>query len=374
MVTHFPGTPPGLPGLGETLLVFAPHPDDECLAAAGLMQRALRAGAAVHVCVVTDGENAPWIQRAYEKRWRIGPRERERFGRIRREEALRGLAEVGVPAQAVHFLHWPDQGLTPLLLSASEEPVERLAALLTALRPALMIAPSCADLHPDHSALAVLLDLACATLASGARPHRLAYRIHRRRGAPAPSSATLALSETERVGKRRALVCHRTQLTVHRRSMLSFQSAVEEFSTTAASPAEHTGHAVAAAAWHAGELRLQLRLRARLGAHGPAELLLLGARAGHDRWCTRVALRRGEDRPPLRDARTGAEWGRVRAVRRPGGWELCVPAGVLPLASSLHAKLERARGFFDPSGWIEVAAEQPKMVEGNAPTFVLLCS
>lgn len=374
MVTHFPGRPPGLPGAGETLLVFAPHPDDECLAAAGLMQRALRAGAAVHVCVVTDGENAPWIQRAYEKRWRIGPRERERFGRIRREEALRGLAEVGVPAQAVRFLHWPDQGVTPLLLAAREEPVERLAALLTELRPALMIAPSCADLHPDHSALAVLLDLACATLAPGARPRRLAYRIHRRRGASAPSCATLALSETERIVKRRALACHRTQLTVHRRNLLSFQSAVEEFAAAAASPADHAGHAVAAAAWHDGELRVQLALRARLGSHGPAELLLLGARAGRERWCARVALRRGEGQPPLRDARTGAEWGRARAVRRPGGWELCVPAGVLPRASSLHAKLERAHGFFDPSGWIEVAAESRQVAEGNAPSFVLLCS
>jgi LmbE family N-acetylglucosaminyl deacetylase len=372
MVMDIPGTPPGLPGAGETLLVFAPHPDDECLAAVGLMQRALRAGAAVHVCVVTDGENAPWIQRAYEKRWRIGPRERERFGRIRREEALRGLAEVGVSEQAVHFLHWPDQGLTALLLAASEEPVERLAALLAELRPARMIAPSCADLHPDHSALALLLELACATLAPGARPRRLTYRIHRRRAAPAPTCSTLELKDPERVVKRRALACHRTQLTVHRRRMLAFQSAVEEFSATAASPADHAGHAVAAAAWHAGELRLQLQLRARLGSHGPAELLLLGARAGRERWCARVALRHGEDQPPLRDARTGAEWGRARAERSESGWELRIPAVVLPQASSLHAKLERARGFFDPSGWIEVPAEPPTVGEVNGRTFVLL--
>src|SRR5438552_16950163 len=44
------------PPLGRRLLVVAPHPDDEVLAAGGLMARILRQPGTVHVVVATDGE------------------------------------------------------------------------------------------------------------------------------------------------------------------------------------------------------------------------------------------------------------------------------------------------------------------------------
>ena len=44
----------------EKTLIIAPHPDDESIAAAGLMQRALAAGGDVRVLFVTDGDNNPW--------------------------------------------------------------------------------------------------------------------------------------------------------------------------------------------------------------------------------------------------------------------------------------------------------------------------
>src|SRR5207249_248864 len=62
----------------DRVLLIAPHPDDETLAAGGLLQRVLAAGARLRVLFVTDGENNPWAQRATERRWRIGARDRER--------------------------------------------------------------------------------------------------------------------------------------------------------------------------------------------------------------------------------------------------------------------------------------------------------
>ena len=44
----------------DRLLVVAPHPDDETIAAGGLIQSALHAGAAVRVLFATDGDNNPW--------------------------------------------------------------------------------------------------------------------------------------------------------------------------------------------------------------------------------------------------------------------------------------------------------------------------
>ena len=48
-----------LPALGARLLVLAPHPDDEVLGAAGMIDAAVRRGAAVRVVVATDGEAGP---------------------------------------------------------------------------------------------------------------------------------------------------------------------------------------------------------------------------------------------------------------------------------------------------------------------------
>ena len=80
----------------DRLLVFAPHPDDETLATGELIQVARAAGAAVRVVFATDGDNNPWPQRWCERRWHIGPAERERWGRRRRGEAEAALARLGV--------------------------------------------------------------------------------------------------------------------------------------------------------------------------------------------------------------------------------------------------------------------------------------
>src|SRR5205085_944203 len=97
------------------LLLLAPHPDDEALAMGGLLQRATTAGATARVVFLTDGENNPWPQRAAERRWRIGPQERARWGARRRTEALRSLRTLGIEPAHVSFLGLPDQLLTAAL-------------------------------------------------------------------------------------------------------------------------------------------------------------------------------------------------------------------------------------------------------------------
>ena len=48
----------GLPSVaaGKTIIVFAPHPDDEALIAAGRVRAGLTSGATVKVVVVTNGD------------------------------------------------------------------------------------------------------------------------------------------------------------------------------------------------------------------------------------------------------------------------------------------------------------------------------
>ena len=114
----------------QRLLVIAPHPDDETLAAGGLLQRSIAAGGTVRVVLVTDGKNNPWPQRMIERKWRLGPKARTRWAARRRAETLEALDCLGVPASSTVFLQFPDQGLTSLLLAGGGRLVSALVAEL----------------------------------------------------------------------------------------------------------------------------------------------------------------------------------------------------------------------------------------------------
>ena len=88
-----------LPPLGRSILVLAPHPDDEVLGAAAVIDVARRSGAQVHVLVATDGERGPDKTGAPD------------LGEERREETRRALGDLGLGADAVTFLGYADGSL-----------------------------------------------------------------------------------------------------------------------------------------------------------------------------------------------------------------------------------------------------------------------
>jgi LmbE family N-acetylglucosaminyl deacetylase len=347
------------PGPGDRVLLLAPHPDDETLSAGGLLQRVLARGGRAFVAFATDGENNPWTQRLVERRWRVGPEDCARFGRRRRDEALAALAELGVPAADAVFLGLPDQAITHLVLSGSETAVEEIASLITARRPTLLIAPSLFDLHPDHSALAVLVRLAAARVEPGRRPRHLSYLIHRSRGntfaeaADGPATLRFDPSEKEKDRKRRAICRHTTQLAVHRRKFLSFADRPEIFISGEPATAGDGPHPVRLVGVGPDILRLEVELHPRLGAFGRPTLHLAGGAPGERRtfW---LDLRWRRGRADVRDFGSGEITGRaaLRGGRRGGIVE--VPLQALPASRGLYVKLERRFGFFDEGGWLEL--------------------
>ena len=76
------------------ILILAPHPDDECLQTAGVIRSAAAAGAEVSVCFATNGEYAA-----------------ESDAAVRAAESRQVLAALGVPAERVWFLGYPDTGM-----------------------------------------------------------------------------------------------------------------------------------------------------------------------------------------------------------------------------------------------------------------------
>ncbi len=210
----------------DRLLVLAPHPDDETLATGGILQQARAAGASVRVVIASDGDNNPWPQRWIERRWRIDAASRARWGRRRRAESLRALAILGVPGDAVRHLGWADLGLTDLLMAGAEAE-QVLADELASFAPTHLAAPLAIDHHPDHNALAVLVELALARL-PGQRPRRLGYLVH----GPAlgdSAHARCRLGAAQREAKRTAVFAHATQVSLSERRLLAIAAREECF-------------------------------------------------------------------------------------------------------------------------------------------------
>ncbi len=89
------------------VMLFAPHPDDESLAAGVFLQRAIAAGAAVRVVYATDGERNCWPQRVLEGKVRIREKDRRRWGVRRQAEALAAFGLLGSKATTSNFFPCP---------------------------------------------------------------------------------------------------------------------------------------------------------------------------------------------------------------------------------------------------------------------------
>ncbi|MGA0587301.1 PIG-L deacetylase family protein [Dyella sp. KRB-257] len=208
------------------LLVVAPHPDDETLATGVLIQRVLAAGGAVHVLLLSDGDNNPWPQRWLERRVRIGAAERARWATRRRREFRAAMAVLGMRDGAFTALGWPDQGLTRRVQCKLAASLPALRAVLDAFDPDLVAMPALDDRHPDHAAAHVLMRLAMH--GRGIVPATWLYRVH---GGPREGGAGFALPSDAamQARKRMALACHASQLALSASRMARLAARVERY-------------------------------------------------------------------------------------------------------------------------------------------------
>jgi len=209
----------------DRVLVVAPHPDDESLATGGLIQRVCAAGAAIRVIWATNGDNNPWPQRWVEKRWRIRDEDRARWGAMRQSEARKALERLGFEGESA-FLNLPDQGVTDLLMANDPAALRPFVEALRDWRPTHLIGPTPCDLHPDHSALYVLLRTA---LHQQPVPglQRLHYAVHGPFAGQGPVRVALSAAEIET--KRAAIECHHSQMVLSRKRFLWYARPEEDF-------------------------------------------------------------------------------------------------------------------------------------------------
>lgn len=207
----------------DRTLVIAPHPDDDVIAAGGLIQRVLANGGEVHVLFVTDGENNPWPQRWMQKKWRLDANDRAAWGALRRDEAYCSLGRLSVPAAATTFLGFPDQRIGALIRAGNMELLQSMRKVVTDFQPTAIVTPSSRDLHSDHRAIAW-----CAHVAAAGETAIATYVIHGH-AADCRLAERIELTESEQRRKRAAIECHHSQLLLSRERFLAHAGATESF-------------------------------------------------------------------------------------------------------------------------------------------------
>lgn len=196
-MVFFPGAAvadedPPFPVLGskDRVLIVSPHPDDESLCCAGLMQQALRAGASVAVVWVTSGDGFEVDAMVVERSIRPRANGLQSLAKMRMAEARKAMTILGVAPQHQYFLGYPDRGVARLLLDHESVPyrsrytgasavpypdalspgapytgqslMKDFAAVLDRELPTLVLAASAEDTHPDHRGSGALATRAMA--------------------------------------------------------------------------------------------------------------------------------------------------------------------------------------------------------------------
>lgn len=268
----------------ESVLIFAPHPDDETLGCAGVIMHALDQGARVQVVLMTNGDGSPVPAHTNGKGRLLAPARYISLGNIRQNETLAALALLGLEPQDTIFLGYPDGGISALWTDywdctslfrsrytrASISPypnsftpnapyfglsvVTDVCSIIRTFSPSHVLLPHPNDTHPDHWGTFALVTYALQRLAYQQEletpPEILAYLVHRgdwpiprlyspHRPLDPPNTllrlfaahewAYQPLTSEDRAQKRLAVLEHRSQIATMRMYMLSFVRSNELF-------------------------------------------------------------------------------------------------------------------------------------------------
>jgi LmbE family N-acetylglucosaminyl deacetylase len=102
------------PDTSQKILIFSPHPDDETLGCAGLIQQATSKGVPIHVVMLTNGDG---FRVAVERQFRqlqVQPSDYVQFASVRQQEVRKALMPLGIERDNITFLGYPDRGLLSL--------------------------------------------------------------------------------------------------------------------------------------------------------------------------------------------------------------------------------------------------------------------
>jgi len=193
----------------DRILILAPHPDDEVIGCAGVIQEAVRVGADVRIAYLTNGDHNQVAFIVYEKRLTLKRGEFIHMGEVRRKEATKAAEVLGLSEKHLIFLGYPDFGTFSILnyywqdtkpyrssltrISAvpyknnlscrapykGESILYNLEEVLLEFKPNKIFVSHPADANVDHKALYLFIEIALADLeARIVKPKVYTYLVH----------------------------------------------------------------------------------------------------------------------------------------------------------------------------------------------------
>jgi len=264
----------------DRVLFVAPHPDDEILGTAGAIQQALAAGADVRVVYLTNGDHNQVAFKLYKHALHLSPADYLAFGERRRHEAIAATALLGLTADRLTFLGYPDWGTLTMWRGYWEpgdvfrsdathagavpykdafsyqapyrpQSVEAdFVRLFREFKPTKVFVTHPSDTNRDHRAAANFVRLAALDVeAEGLRPQIFYYVVHfghwtrpyhfhpelelqpPRLLLDNGDWMSLSLSPEQTEKKHKAILLNRTQLTYGEYFLVSFARANELYAT-----------------------------------------------------------------------------------------------------------------------------------------------
>ena len=254
----------------DRVLILAPHPDDEVLGTAGVIQDAVAKRLPIRIVFLTYGDSNQWSFMLYRKHLVVMPEAVQQMGLIRHDEALKASEILGVEGQNLMFLGYPDFGtlnmwyyhwdqrpayrslmtrVTTVPYKSAyrfgagykgEEIVKDIRSILKEFKPTKIFVSHPADHNGDHLAYYLYLRVALWDEGIGDQVAVYPYLIHyltwpKPKGfhpekdlTPPEALASdenwhqFHLSATQILNKRKALEAHKTQFYSSRNYLLSF--------------------------------------------------------------------------------------------------------------------------------------------------------
>ena len=259
----------------ERALFFAPHPDDETLAAGGLISQLLAQKNPLKIVFVTRGNGNPSLF-LKDKKLRFSPEKFIETGRVREEEAKKAIKALGGQENNLLFWDYPDGALSslwkkPKKLIASqttkldhspdtlqeyrgENLTKDIKDIIEEFQPTIIFAPHRKESNPDHQVVALFIKKTLKAIRWQGTLYQ--YPIHlrifnfsrvyppslkkknkilfppRQISSKGEGWFSFWLSEKQLVKKRKALNCYQSQLIIPtlRALFRSFQAQNEIFS------------------------------------------------------------------------------------------------------------------------------------------------
>ena len=111
----------------DSVVVFAPHPDDEVIGCAGIIQQALARGARVKVVAITSRDGFPAAAAGVTHKLvdQVGPDDFFALSRLRQSQSQSALEILGGKADDLIFLGYPDGDLGKLYESTDDKIVRQ---------------------------------------------------------------------------------------------------------------------------------------------------------------------------------------------------------------------------------------------------------